>query len=121
MRIVDDVTSAGLEEMGERLVFRVLEAWDAPGGRERFRLVFAAASSDGTGRLVRDFLSREVLQRVGARLTGPDVPLRMNLVASQVAGLLVARHVLGLEPLASTPAAELARRAGAAVQQYLRA
>ena len=43
----------------------------------------------------------------------------MNLVASQLAGLMLARYGLRLEPLASTPVDELARRVGPVIQQYL--
>ncbi|WP_188079070.1 TetR family transcriptional regulator [Actinotalea subterranea] len=112
------IVTGGVEGLGARLVAAVLEIWDAPGGRERFRMIFAAAASTNQGQTIREFLSREVLSHVAHIMTGPDVPLRVNLAASQVAGLLVARHVLQFEPLASAPASQVIETVGRAVQTY---
>lgn len=117
-RLVAGILDGGIDGLGERLVARVLAVWDAPGGREQFRLVFGAAAT-GQDTLVRDFLAREIFGPVAAAVPGPDAALRVSLVASQVAGLLVARYVLDVEPLASTDAAELVRRVGPVIQRYL--
>lgn len=45
--------------------------------------------------------------------------LRATLVGSQLVGLAVSRYVLRLEPLASTPADELARHLGPTLDRYL--
>ena len=117
-RQVARILAGGIDGLGERLIASVLDVWDAPGGREQFRIVFGAAAA-GQDTLVRDFLVREVFLRLASTMPGPDAALRVSLVASQVAGVLVARYVLEIEPLASTDAAELVRRVGPVLQRYL--
>lgn len=119
-RLVAEALAPGLDGLGARLVEGVLRAWDAPGGADRFRVILAATSS-GPDTLMRDFLSREVFGRLGEALTGPDVPLRLSLVAAQISGVLVTRYVLEIEPLASLPSDEVARRVGPVIDRYLRA
>ena len=118
-RLVSEALGPGLDDLGTRFVESVLRAWDAPGGPERFRVVFAATAS-GQDTLMRDFLSREVYGRLAELLRGPDVPMRLSLVAAHVSGVLVTRYVLGIEPLASASAAEIARLVGPVVDRYLR-
>ena len=51
---------------------------------------------------------------------GIDQPeRRMTLVASQVIGLILARYVLAVEPLASMPADELVATYAPTLQRYL--
>jgi len=119
VRIAEAMAAGPIEGFGVRLVSAVLGIWEAPGGTERFRLIFAAGVTGQRVDGIRDYLTQEIYARVGKRLDGPDAPLRMNLVASQLAGLMVARYGLRLEPLASTPVDEVARRVGPVIQQYL--
>lgn len=118
-RVVAAALAPGLDGLGARLVEQVLLAWDAPGGADRFRVLFAATAS-GQHTLLRDFLSREVFSRLGEALTGPDVPMRLGLVAAHVSGVLVTRYVLQIEPIASASAAEIAGRVGPVIDRYLR-
>jgi len=119
VRIAQAMTLGPTEGFGTRLIAAVLGVWEVPGGSERFRLIFAAGVSGQGVDAIRDYLTQEVFARVATRLDGPDAQLRMNLVASQLAGLMLARYGLRLEPLASTPVDELARRVGPVIQQYL--
>lgn len=118
-RLVADALALGLDGLGARLVEGVIRAWDAPGGPDSFRVLFAATAA-GQHTLMRDFLSREVFGRLATALSGPDVPLRLGLVAAHMSGVLVTRYVLEIEPLASTPGAEVARRVGPVIDAYLR-
>lgn len=108
-----------VEGLGVRIARAALGAWEVPDASGRLRLVFGAAASSQDADAVREYLTREVFSRVGSVLTGPDVPLRMNLVAAHLAGLMLARHVLRLEPLASTPFDEVVDRVGPVIQRYL--
>lgn len=118
-RIAEGIVAGGAEGLGERLVRAVLGVWDAPGGPERYRMIFAAAASGDEHAQLREFLSREILRRIASTMTGPDVALRVSLVASHVLGVLAARYVLRLEPLASASADELAAQVGPVLQSYL--
>lgn len=116
--MLGDLLGEGLDGLGPRLLEAVLRTWDAPGGRDRFRMVIAATAS-GQDHLVRDFLATEVFRRVRSVLDGPDADLRVGLVAAQVAGVLVARHVLELEPVASASVDQLVAGVGPTLQRYL--
>jgi hypothetical protein len=61
----------------------------------------------------------ELLARVAGRLGGRDADKRAALFGSQLIGLLLYRHVLRVEPVASMPADELVRRAAPALQRHL--
>jgi hypothetical protein len=47
------------------------------------------------------------------------VPVRANFIASQIFGLVVARYILKLEPLASLTESELAETIGPTIDRYL--
>lgn len=106
------------EELGDRLVRLAVTVWDQPGAPERFRTLMAATAGGGD-RLLREFLGQEIFGRVRQQLVGPDAERRTGLAASQVVGLLVSRHVLRLEPVASLTVDELVRWMGPVVQAYV--
>lgn len=118
-RMVDQVLAGPLNCIGVRIVTLILAAWDVPGGQERLRLVLTAAVSGQDGGAVRDFLVAEVFDRVARLIPGPDADLRATLVASQIVGLLIARDVVRVEPLASAPVAQVAAWVGRSIQQYI--
>ena len=68
---------------------------------------------------LRDYLMSEVFARVRPMVDGEDAALRVNLVMSHVVGLMVARYLVRIEPLASTPAADVVRQVGPVIQRYL--
>lgn len=119
VQLVQAVLAGPEESRGTRIVLAVLGAWDRPEAAERIRLIFGAASTGPGEDAVRDFLTEEVFARIARTVPGPDALLRIQLVASHVAGLMFARHVLRLEPLASTPLENLAAMAGPVLQRYL--
>lgn len=118
-RMVDAVLDGPREEVAARLLTTVLTVWNIPGGQERLRLVLSAAVSGQDGGAVRDYLAKEVFARVAAQMPGPDAALRATLVASQVVGLLIARYVVRLEPLASAPVEQVVGWAAPAIQHYI--
>ena len=121
-RVVPELVSAGLEGLGERLVRTFLGVWDASPGQGPMLALLRSAVSDPTAAgSLRDFLSRVVLEPLARAAGGDDTaPLRASLAASQLLGLAVARYVVGLEPLASAPADQLAPRIGAVLDLHLR-
>jgi AcrR family transcriptional regulator len=82
-------------------------------------LIRSAASNEGASRMLREFLTRTILGRIATRLTAPDPTLRAALVASQVIGVMMARFVLRLEPLASADPDLIARAIAPNLQHYL--
>lgn len=111
------------ELVGERLVRQVLGVWESPAGAAALAILRSAMSNDWTARLIREFVVTQVLRRVvtGLDLDPAEAPMRTALVASQLAGLAMTRHVLKLEPLASTPADTVVALVGPTIQRYLTA
>ena len=108
------------DEVGERLVRYILEAFEDPDVRRRgVMLMRTAVASKLTTPLLAGFLSRELIGRIARTLDVPDAELRAGLVASQIAGLLLTRFVLKLPPMAGASIDDLVDRVGPTVQRYL--
>jgi len=118
--VVEQIISGSVDGLGERLVRFFFAVWDAPAGRERIVALLASAlTSQDAARLLREFLTREIFGRVAAELGSDDPQLRAALAASQMVGLIVARYVVKIEPLASADPADLVPIIGPTLQRYL--
>jgi Transcriptional regulator len=119
--VVARVLGEGRDGAGERLIRTMLSVWDSPAGAAAVALVRSAMANDAFARMLREFVTRGILRRVAKelQLAPAEAGLRTNLVASQIVGLIVVRHIIRLEPIASTPAEVLARAVGPTVQRYL--
>jgi AcrR family transcriptional regulator len=82
-------------------------------------VVRAAASEPEVARMMREFLTREVFAPVAELLGSEDAQFRLNLVGSQIVGLVMARYVVALEPLASMPPEAVAEAIAPTLQRYL--
>ena len=60
-----------------------------------------------------------MLDAIGGLLPADDPAFRLNLVGSQFVGVVMARAVLGVEPLASMPARSVAEVVAPSIVQYL--
>jgi AcrR family transcriptional regulator len=119
-QIVEGLLAEGTRNLGERLVRTFLGTWDAgPGQSPIVALIRSSAGNDQAARMVREFITTEVLGRVAATIDRPDPDLRACLVGSQLIGLAYARYVVGVEPLASTDAESLVRWLAPTVDRYL--
>lgn len=117
---VPRIVAGPRDEVGERLIRYVLEAFEQPEVRRRgVMLLRTAIGSRVTTPLLAGFLSRELLSRISRSLDVDDADLRASLVASQIAGMLIARYVLKLPALAAAPVDDLVARVGPTVQRYL--
>jgi AcrR family transcriptional regulator len=119
--------------VGIRLVRFVLGLWDDPATRPvMLGIVRSAASDPVAAGMLRAILAegpfaaivRAVMsEEPYATLVGPigqaDAELRANLVGSQLVGLLMARAVVAVEPLASAPAEVVVAAVGPTIQRYL--
>ena len=109
------------EALAERLLRRLLVLWDAPAGAATLAAVRTALQDEDSTRLLRELVTGQVLRPLAAALEGPEDERRwrVDLVASQVVGLLVTRHVLRLEPLASAAHPAVVAALGPTLQRYL--
>jgi AcrR family transcriptional regulator len=118
--VIPAVLAGGVHGAGARLVGTLLRVWDDPvTGTPALALVRSALQHDWSARMLREFLTTQVLRKVVAQLAVDDAPLRTALVASQMFGLIGVRYLLRIEPVASTPAAVLAASIGPTIDRYL--
>jgi AcrR family transcriptional regulator len=118
--VLPDLLAGPPEQLGERLARTILRIWDRPGGREQVTaLLTGAMVSEAAARLLREFVSRELLGRIAATLEVDRPELRAALAASHLVGLAMVRLLVKVEPLASLDFDELARIVGPVLQHYL--
>jgi AcrR family transcriptional regulator len=110
----------GPERIGERLVRRFLEHWEEGAVFEPFLTLWRSAAIHPEARKVlHDSLAGPIATRIAAEFGVADAELRVELVASHLAGLAFARYQLRIEPLASTTVEDLVGRLGPTLQRYL--
>jgi AcrR family transcriptional regulator len=109
------------EQAGERLVRLVLSIWDSPAGAAALAVFRSALSNEWTARLLREFVVVQVLRRAVTELAidPAEAELRSALVATQMAGLIVTRYVLKIEPLPAADPELLIAAVGPNVQRFL--
>ncbi len=106
--------------IGERLAALLVDVLEQPELHQRFTgVVRAAASEPEVARMLREFLSRELFVPAAELLGSEDGPFRANLVGSQIVGLVMARYVIAIEPLASMPPEAVAAAVAPTLQRYL--
>jgi AcrR family transcriptional regulator len=114
------IDAAPLDRLGETILGNVVAIWDSPAGPG---VVAAVRSILGGGdmALARTFVLDVVLERVRLRIATAedDGRARVSLVATQMIGVLVARKIIEVEPLASMPPAELVAAISPTIQHYL--
>ena len=108
------------ETLGERLAGFVASVLESPEGRARvLGIVRAAASEPEAARMLREFLRGELLAPLAQQLGVEDAELRVTLAGSQIVGMVMARHVIEVEPLAELSSGELAALLAPTLQRYL--
>jgi AcrR family transcriptional regulator len=119
--LVPEILAAPRDELGEAVVRMALRVWDGPARPGGLALLRSAVNNEWTAKLLREFLVSRVLRRVVATLGfDPDVrAARASLVASQLIGMVMARYLLRLEPLASASPDSIVAAIGPTVQRYL--
>ncbi|MEV0212438.1 TetR family transcriptional regulator [Micromonospora sp. NPDC050695] len=120
-QLVPSVLAGDRDGVGERMVRIFLGVWDSPAGSAGVALLRSAVSNEWTARLLREFITTQVLRRVleALHVAPAELPLRGSLVATQMIGLAMMRHVIRMEPVASADAEALAAAIGPTIQRYL--
>lgn len=108
------------ERVGQRLIEVFLSVWDhAANASPMLALVRSAVADEQAAAMLREFITEEVLGRIARELGSADAELRATLVGSQLIGLMMARYIIKVEPLASAPPAQVAAAVGPTMQRYL--
>ncbi|TMS50097.1 TetR family transcriptional regulator [Mycobacterium sp. DBP42] len=118
--LIDRVVSGGAAGAGMRLANAVLDVLDDEVRRRPMMgMIRAATAEPEAARLVRDFLTRNMLLPIAQRLEADHPEYRAGLAMSQIVGFTLARYIVGIEPLATHPRELVAADLGATLQRYL--
>lgn len=112
----------GPGSIGERaagLLISVLD--DLESQRALVGIIRAAASEPEAAALIRELLTKRLLTPLAEHIGATRPELRASLIASQVVGLAMARHVVGIEPLATVSREQLAAAVAPVFDHYLTA
>lgn len=128
--LVGELVEGDRDTVGERVARFAFTLWEEPHARERLVATLrAVAGSDRIAQMMRGFVARELVAAAAERMpAGPgaegglgsaDRRLRVELAASQIIGVAMARYVLMIEPLASAGVEELVALVAPTLQRYL--
>ncbi|GAB3755992.1 TetR family transcriptional regulator [Yimella radicis] len=117
--VLEPVRTCPIDELAATALRQILTVWASPAGPSivaRFR----QALINGEDELVRGLLTGVILTPIRERLDDHrDVELRLTLFASQIAGLLVTRQILGLPAVRDAEIDELVDAVAPNLQRYL--
>lgn len=117
--VLEPVRACPIDELAATALRQILTVWASPAGPSivaRFR----QALINGEDELVRGLLTGVILAPIRERLDDHrDVELRLTLFASQIAGLLVTRQILGLPAVRDAEIDELVDAVAPNLQRYL--
>jgi AcrR family transcriptional regulator len=118
--VVPEAFAEGVDGAGERLLRTFLRVWDDPETRlPLVALVRTSLVSEAPETLLGQGMLRMVLAPLREHLRAEEAERRVQLVISQLSGLVLTRYLLALEPLASMPAEEVVAWVAPTVQRYL--
>lgn len=118
--VVPALLTGGTDGIGERLARYFISVWEDPVSRAPLlAIVRSALTNDAAAALLRKFVLRRLLERIGVELDVPDPTLRAELAASHMVGIALLRYVIKAEPLASVDTEEIVRLVSPTLQRYL--
>jgi len=118
--VVPALLAEGMDGIGERLVRFFLSVFESATDRSPFvTLIRSAVSHEESARMFREFMTEQLVGRIAAALGRPDARLRATFVGSQMAGLVLLRYVIRVEPLASADPETVVAAVAPTIQRYL--
>jgi AcrR family transcriptional regulator len=120
MLVIGPMRETPIEELGFRLPSLLLPLWDSEIGSGLIATLRSLMSGSDVS-LVRSFLQEVITAEVGSRVDDPpgSGPIRVQFVASQLVGVVMARYILELEPFKSLPVDQIAETIAPNLQRYL--
>ncbi|GAA3147884.1 TetR family transcriptional regulator [Nonomuraea roseoviolacea] len=116
-QVVPAVLDGPYEEIGERLVRLLLKVTATPETREpMIALIRSAMTHEYAASMFREFVSNALLFKVADTIGVPH--LRIEAAFAQMFGVLMARYVLRLEPMAGAEPEELVELLAPTIQRY---
>ncbi|MEZ0359803.1 TetR family transcriptional regulator [Mycobacterium sp. SA01] len=120
MAVLVPLRDTPVDDLGRVLPSILLPLWDSEMGNgliATMRSLLAGADVS----LVRSFLQEIVTAEVGRRVDNPPGTgrLRVQFVASQLVGVVMARYIIGLEPFTSLTPEQISDTIAPTLQRYL--
>jgi len=120
MDILRPLREVPVEQLGHKLPSMLLPLWDSEIGAgfiAELRSILAGSDVN----LFRSFIQDVIAVEVGTRVDDPPGSgiIRVQFVASQLVGVVMARYIVKIEPFASLPAEQIAKTIAPNLQRYL--
>jgi AcrR family transcriptional regulator len=110
-----------LRDFAESLVRSYLRFVDSDQSRNAIlALVRSAVSNEKAAAMLREFLAAELVPVIASRTGHENAPLRAGLVAAQLMGVAMLRHVVRLDPVARATPDEIVALVAPVIEHYLR-
>lgn len=120
MSVIGPLREVPVEEIGHVLPSLLLPLWDSEMGKG-FIATLRSLLAGSDVSMVRSFLQDVIAAEVGSRVDNPPGTgrVRVQFVASQLVGVVMARYILELEPFRSLPVDQVAETIAPNLQRYL--
>lgn len=120
MQVLGPLREVPVDQLGLTLPSLLLPLWDSELGAG-FIATLRSLLSGSDVSLIRSFLEDVITKEVGSRVDEPpgSGPIRVQFVASQLVGIVMARYILELEPFRSLPVEQIAQTVAPNLQHYL--
>ena len=120
MQVLGPMRETAVEELGLMLPSLLLPLWDSEIGSGLIATLRSLLAGDDV-RLIRSFLQDIITVEVGSRVDEPpgSGATRVQFVASQLVGVVMARYIIELEPFKSLPIQRIAETIAPNLQRYL--
>lgn len=118
--ILEPIRQTPIDELGYVLPMLLVPLWDSEVGDSLIATIRSLLTGSDVS-LFRSFLQGVIVDEVAPRVDHPagTGPIRVQFVASQLVGIIMARYIVGLEPFASLPAEQIAKTVAPNLQRYL--
>ena len=123
MTILGPMREVPVDQMGRLLPSLLLPLWDSEAGKGFIATLrsILSGSSVADVSMLRSFLQDVITAEVGSRVDDPPGSgrVRVQFVASQLVGIVMARYILELEPFKSLTVSQIVDTVAPNLQRYL--
>lgn len=118
--VLQPLRDVPVDELGVTIPQLIIALWDSELGANMLA-VFRSALTGADDGLVRVFFREVLVNIIAERVDSPPGSgvLRAEFAITQMAGILVGRYIMAIEPLASLTAEQIALTVGPNIQRYL--
>jgi AcrR family transcriptional regulator len=120
MTVIGPLREVPVEQLGHTLPSILLPLWDSELGKGLIATLRSILAGNEVS-LLRTFLQDVIVAEVGSRVDNPPGSgrTRVQFVASQLVGVVMARYILELEPFKSLSVEQVAETIAPNLQRYL--